>query len=84
MFLPPVDSRVGQDSIFPTLFHVASFLHLAVESLFCQSSGCFLGYLHCCVIYTVVGVTYLYPWVKVSLGSSYSTISLRSHYVGIF
>ena len=28
-----------------TLFNMASFLHVAVENLFCQSLGHFLGYL---------------------------------------
>lgn len=33
-------------SALPTLSDVASSLHLAAESLFCQPSGRFLGYLY--------------------------------------
>lgn len=33
-------------SFLPALLSVASSLHFPVESLFCQSSGNFLGYLH--------------------------------------
>lgn len=34
-----------------TLFDMASSLHLALKSLFCQSSGCFLGYVCWCGCY---------------------------------
>ena len=49
--LPPMDSSQGHlaldhVSTLPTLFNMASFLHLVVGTLFCQSSGCFLDYLH--------------------------------------
>ena len=40
-------------SVLHTLFIVASFQHLAVESVFCHSSGHFLDYLHWCGCYLV-------------------------------
>ena len=39
-----------------TIFNVASSLHLAVESLLCQSLSHFLGYLYCCGCYLCVSV----------------------------
>lgn len=62
--------HLSPDAVFAlsTLFSVASFLHLAVESLLCQSLGCFL------VICTDMGAIELSPRDKVSLGSYYSTI----------
>ena len=59
VFLPPGDSLIthlapGCVSALPSLFHANSSLYLAVESLFCQSSGYFLGYLHRCECYLVV------------------------------
>ena len=46
--LPPVSPFFLHSLMWP--------LYLAVESLFCQSSGCFLGYLHWCECYLVVSV----------------------------
>ena len=45
--LPAVDSlgihlAPNNASVLPTLLDVATALHLAVESLFCQPLGCFL------------------------------------------
>ena len=73
VFPPSLDSPTSRFtfwavSALPTLFDVAPLLHLALESLFCQSSSHFLGF------YTNVGVIYLYPQDEVNLGSSYSTI----------
>lgn len=66
--IPPMGSRVGPFSsplcFCPSyVFHVASSLHLAMESLLSQSFGSFLGF------YTDVDVIWLYPWKEVSLGS---------------
>ena len=49
--VPPVDSclntlALNHVSALPTLFNMAFSLHLAKDSLFCQSLGHFLGYLH--------------------------------------
>ena len=68
---PPVDDPLGPSSSqlclhLPSLLYVASSLHLAVESLFCQSSGHFLDYLQ------MIWVLSRCIHGQVSLGSSYS------------
>ena len=67
--LPPVDHLVDPFracvSAFPILSDVASSLHVAVDSLFCQSLGHFLGCLPRYGCYLVVSMD------KMSLGSSY-------------
>ena len=50
-------------SVLPTIFIVASCLHLAVESWLWQALGHFLGY------YTDISIIYLCSWDKVSLDS---------------
>lgn len=57
-------------STLPMLFHLASSLHLAVESPSLPVVFWF--------IYIDVIVIWFYPWEEVRPGSSYSTIFLRS------
>lgn len=72
--IPFLDSTFSTQliSTLPT-----SSLHLAVESLFCQSLSDILGYLHWCGYYLVVRD-------EVSLGSSYSTIFPRRLFLSFF